>query len=664
MTEPFDLPAGAVQFELLTEATARRAAPAVPRGAVGKLSTEGGDAAIVSFDAGCVLRIASEGVGRRPEADPGRVFRATIVACDIAEPFILLIRVSLANRGRPYFMIPATLYGTNNADRGVVAGHGTGLGGDPKLTWRAPDIDRLAVMSHSWHFRADHSSVPSASATFEGRFVGLGIEETSQAPDGRWTYNGLGIWTSAEHGDALSVSIGSLDWPGRLCCHVLHPGCVVEPLTSATAVGLSCRFCLCGRAAADGFAYEPFIAGWYDAIHEPPRAGAPLRRAMSDVVTAVTTHGIDPASGHFHMFRTPEGIAPSTTLLAWAGILQIARPLIRTARLLDDAAVHEQAVNMVQRAVADAVDPGSGLFFDGFRRQRWGPNDWWTGLGLPSVVNGHACHLLMKMCDDDPGRTAWARAAESVLRRVLPHQRADGRFPAGFQPDTGAPTDFTGYGGCFFVEPLLALCRRSADPQARDAALRAMGHYWAQFTCLEWVGVDLDCAGAVDSGSSYALARALAEWHAQTGDADTLEHLGHVLHYAFTYRFGHNTRHRGPAPCDWSSSGSKVTSTHNVHLDAYGGEILETLQYYLRQRDDAYLRSRLVDSMAWARQAYNRTEGEYGWGPVGCSTEQYYHTYDRYHSTDGDGSVWTGYFPWTSGSLLNAFIAEALEAES
>ena len=67
------------------------------------------------------------------------------------------------------------------------------------------------------------------------------------------------------------------------------------------------------------------------------------------------------------------------------------------------------------------------------------------------------------------------------------------------------------------------------------------------------------------------------------------------------------------------------------------------------------------DATAWARQAYSRTAGEYGWGKVGYLTEQFYHTYDHYQCHQGDGDVWAAYFPWAVGSLLSAFLVEARE---
>ena len=75
-------------------------------------------------------------------------------------------------------------------------------------------------------------------------------------------------------------------------------------------------------------------------------------------------------------------------------------------------------------------------------------------------------------------------------------------------------------------------------------------------------------------------------------------------------------------------------------------------------RDDPYFQQRLEDAMAWARQAYNRTEAEYGWGKAGWVTEQYYHTYETYFTEEADGTVWVAYFPWTAGALLAAYALE------
>ncbi len=640
-----------LQFELM------RAKPAaqlrdIPFGEMASPSRVTDNGFRVAFESGCTLLVTLD-----PRSGPFRAGVCTIESCDVDEPFIIVIRANLRNRTRPYFMVPGTLYGTNNADRGVIGDHPLETGSDPKLTWRGNRVKRF--FSHSWHFRADHGSVPSVSANFDGRFVALGIEEASQAPSGNWVYNGLGLWTSAEHGDSISITIGALDWPGRFTSHQFRSGRVFEPLTRDTATGMSCRIGFHASLADDLFAYEPFIAAWYDRIHEPPRPGADLEIAMRDVAGALVEDGIDPEMNYFHMFMTPDGICDSVTLLAWAGVLQIARPLRRVAQWLDEQAWVDRMTDMIDRAIAESVSPDNGLFLDTVHHGKWKPNTWWPGIGQAALVNGHACYLLMKLASDTDGRPAWADTAQEVLARMVTHQRDDGRFPGGFDPEHGAPTTYETFGGCFLVAPLLLMHARATNPNARDAAIRAIEHYWNEFTRLEWVGTDMDCAGAVDSGSSYSLVRALVELHRQEGGEEVLDRIGHVLHYAFTYRLGHNTRHRH-APCDWSSCGSKVTSTQNVHLDAMGGEVLEDLLYFLGQRDDSYLRRRLADSLAWARQAYNRTEAEYGWGKVGYVTEQFYHTYDYYQSYVGDGAVWVGYFPWAAGSLLNAFLVEAM----
>jgi len=118
-----------------------------------------------------------------------------------------------------------------------------------------------------------------------------------------------------------------------------------------TAVGMSCRICIFGTVAEDQFAYEPFIAAWYDVLHELPREGPALEQAMRDVGGALVEDGIDPQTGYFHVYRTPDGIAGSETLLAWAGVLQIARPLIRVGKMLNEPRFVQTAADMVDRSV-------------------------------------------------------------------------------------------------------------------------------------------------------------------------------------------------------------------------------------------------------------------------------------------------------------------------
>jgi hypothetical protein len=623
-----------------------------------------GDGCEVSFPSGCVLHIemaASCGLIR--------VGRVEIRSCDVDEPFIIMLRIRLANREEPYFLIPSVLYGTNNASREptntFVDAHGEGdvqgYGGDPQLTYRSGKVWLDRRRSPGWHFRADRSAAPFVSATFAGHFVALGIREVTQLNCDTWAYNGLGVWTDAEHGDWITVTLGSLDWPARLIAHELGDAPLLEPLTSATAVGMKTEFVVSFAPTSDRFAYEPVLEAWYEHLREKPRPGASLEQAMRDVGTALIQDGVDPASGYFHMYRNPEGIAAFSTLLAWAGVLQIARPLMRAGRMLSESTWVDTAAEMVSRAAADAYNTSSGLFNDIYFDGRWQPNNWWPTLGHTSLINGHACYLLMKMSEDDPARHDWARAVLPVVRHVANFQREDGRLPAGFSPGNGQPTSYFGFGGCFFIAPWLMAHRLSSDSIGRDGAVAALEHYWQQFSKLQWSGVDLDCRGAQDCGSSYALIRALAELHRQTGDPQALNRLGHVINYACTYRYSYNVHLRNPV-CDWSSSGAKVTSTHNIHVDAYGGEILEDFQYYVTCTGDAHIRNRIEDSLAWARQAYNRTENEYGWGKVGWVTEQYYHTYDHYHHPEADGTVWISYFPWAAGSLLNAFVLEAERA--
>ncbi|HID09895.1 MAG TPA: hypothetical protein EYP17_01145, partial [Candidatus Latescibacteria bacterium] len=378
-----------LQFELLKAGKCLKMHE-MPRGEVGRICEWDVSGFKVSFPSGCVLHV--ELLGRSGM----RVGRIEILSCDVEEPFVVLLRMLLYNRSRPYFMIPAVLYGTNNAGRGVVAGHPGGVGADPQLDYRAREVRLDLSLSPGWHFRSDRSSMPSVSATFDGHFVALGIGEASEHSSGEWVYNSVGVWTSPDHGDSISVAMGTLNWPARLICHRFEDSPSLEPLTKGNAVGMAAEFCVYAGPAEDMFAYEPFLVDWYRHIHEPPREGPPLEWAMRDVADALVEDGIHPNSGYFHMYLDDEGFHGGT-LLAWAGILQIARPLIRTGFLLGEEGYIKTAADMVERVLKEAFNPKSGLFYDIHQDGRWQANTWWPCLGHTSLVNGHACYLLLKM---------------------------------------------------------------------------------------------------------------------------------------------------------------------------------------------------------------------------------------------------------------------------
>jgi hypothetical protein len=648
-TVPGGLSYGA--FELI-KASAVREGSGAPRGQEGTVVSRSDGALEVTFAAGCTLRLERlDREARFPH------FRAAITECSVEESFVVLLRLGLDNRTKPYFMIPGLLYGTNNAHR--ITAEPPDCGFDAKLDYRSGRVTQEACGSPEWHFRADHSGTPSVVAVHDDRVTAIGIKEVCVQTDGSWVYNSFGLWTDAKRGDSITVALGTLDWPARIICHTLGDAPVLEAIAPEDAVGLSTEICLCAESAPDRFAYEPFLEAWYDHLHEAPREGPPAREAMGDVAEALITGGVDPETGYFHMYRTPEGIQrEASTLLAWAGILQIARPLLAAGRCLESSGIVKTVSDMVDRVLVEAINEQSGFYCDSFLAdQGWIPSAWRPELGHSALINGHASYCLLKMVEEGDVPDAWADAAYRILDHALPHQRDDGRFPGGFSPEDGSPLTFDTFGGCFLTAPLFIRHRLSGDARSFEAGLRALEHYWEEFTRLEWVGVDLDCNGAVDSGSSYSLARALTEHHRLTGDSVSLDRLAHVIHYGLSYHFSYDTRHRNPV-CPWSSCGAKVTSTHNCHLDVHAGELLDNIVYYLAERENPYFARRMEDTLAWARQAYNRFDAEYSWGEKGWLVEQLYHTYDQYHAEVGDGTVWEGYFPWAAGSLLATFLVD------
>ena len=284
-------------------------------------------------------------------------------------------------------------------------------------------------------------------------------------------------------------------------------------------------------------------------------------------------------------------------------------------------------------------------------------------MGITSLMNGQTCFFLLRIIQEGWGKEQWGEKIERVLENALDFQRDDGRFPCGFDPDSEKPTTFVGFAGSEFIAPLLSYNRMFKSDKFYKSAKKALEHYWREFSTLDFPGIDLDTAGDVDSDSCYSLMTSFIEMHRQENDPSLLDKLAHVLHFGFSFQFAHNTKHRN-SPCDWSSSGGRVTCTQNVHIHARATLLLEGAIYYLKHRKNEYFELRIKDAFDWAKQAYNRTPKEYGWGKEGCLPEQYYHTYDYYHNPVGDGTTWEAYFPWAAGELIGTLALEIKQAEN
>ena len=137
-----------------------------------------------------------------------------------------------------------------------------------------------------------------------------------------------------------------------------------------------------------------------------------------------------------------------------------------------------------------------------------------------------------------------------------------------------------------------------------------------------------------------------------------------ALYYEYTFKFCYNSLIKVPplGSVGWSSSGGSITSVVNPHIHPMSSSILDEMFYYLSRKEDAYIRGRLEDTVAWSCQCHNTFDGEFGYGKKGWMSERFCHSEGLVKERYPDGSLastWFALMPWACGSILEGLTGEA-----
>ena len=183
---------------------------------------------------------------------------------------------------------------------------------------------------------------------------------------------------------------------------------------------------------------------------------------------------------------------------------------------------------------------------------------------------------------------------------------------------------------------------------------------------FECYGGPLDTDKAVDSEGILAYVRAVRLLHMLTGEEKYLDHLREGLWYEFSFKLGYNTpvQVRPLSEIGWSSCGGSITSVANPHIHPMSSTVVEEMFYYLSYREDAYVRSRLEDTLGWGLQTFNTYDKEYGYGYTGWMSERFCFCEGLVTEKYPDGmpaGTWFALMPWASASLVEGFMSAITE---
>ena len=252
----------------------------------------------------------------------------------------------------------------------------------------------------------------------------------------------------------------------------------------------------------------------------------------------------------------------------------------------------------------------------------------------------------------------WLAFVQGVVPRLAAARNGDGEYPFTLSEQTGAGLEYDSLGSAWCLAAEAALMQLTGDTADLPAMERSEVHYYDAFIRrAECYGGPPDTSKAVDSEGVLAYIRVARLLHELTGKAVYLDHLRDALCYEYSFKFCYNVPVQVPplSRLGWSSCGGSITSVANPHIHPMSCTVADEMFYYLRRRPDAYIESRLKDTVGWSLQTFNTFDREYDYGRAGWMSERFCHCEGLLVQTYPDGSLastWFAPMPWACGSVL------------
>lgn len=585
----------------------------------------------------------------------------------------------------PRFLMPAFLYGRN---KGEWADNGK---------WHWARLREGAIrMPYSpwWMVRSDRLSHPASLVFDEGRVMGLSADPYFRKEDGKifphrqqedgafYQYGGFGC--SLEDG-FVAYTLGYENAP----YFFLNSDTVYE----REPLGANCFVLQPGEEVSgslyvyDYEAESPLGLQWavediYERFHEAPRKGPDIRQATEELSGAIAEDSWRPEGKNYatQVYEREDGSLYFNEWfsISWTGGVEVAVPVLMAALRLGDEKMRCQALSCIQNVVDHSLNPASGLPYDGCENGIWSTQGWWKdhlhAKGHSSYLVGQAVFYILKGYEyekklKNAAHEDWLCFVKGVVAQMERTKNGDGEYPYIWSEETGAGLEYDAFSGAW----CLACCAYLSFLTGDDAYLEEMrkserhyyGHYLKRMECY---GTPLDTDKAVDSEGILAYIKAVRYLHALTGEALYLTHLREALGYEYTFKFCYNSPVKVPPLSEngWSSCGGSVTSTCNPHIHPMSNNVVDEMLYYLKEKEDAYVRSRMQDTVRWGCQTYNRYDGEYDYGRKGWMSERFCHSQALLVEKYPDGSpasTWFALLPWGGSNIVEGMTGDLWEQQ-
>ncbi|MCR5733987.1 MAG: hypothetical protein K6G22_05190 [Lachnospiraceae bacterium] len=586
------------------------------------------------------------------------------------------LKSASGDREKIRFFLPGFMYGTNRGDAPLVV--------DSKTPCMRMSSEFPA--SEWWMVRSDRLSHPVALMFADGHVTGFSaspyyITDGERKPwypgeSGSFDqYAGFGC--SLENGEVW-YTLGYENAPWMFVdSHTIQPqspmghNCFRISKGESVAVTLYCF----DFTADDERGIQDVIKWTYRRFHEEPRRSRSVSETVRDISEAVMrdawmsdTHSyagfVFDRGDHFEYRALPS--------ISWTNGLSAAVPMLASSCRLGNDKMRIQAVECIDHIVSESMNEKNDLPYLSEQGGVWSNRGWWYDKqrtpGHAAYLVGQSVYLILKAYalekDNGTDHEDWLLYAHRVLERTEKGRNSDGEYPYVFSEDTGAGLEYDSFSGAWCLAAAAYYGYLTGDHTYVPALLNSEKWYYDKFVKHEeCYGGPLDIDKKTDSEGILSYIRALRYLHealSEQNDAERdilLDHLRDALYYEYTFKFCYNSPIKIPplSKVGWSSCGGSITSVTNPHIHPMSSSVIDEMMYYLRFRDDEYVRSRLNDTVLWSCQCHNTYDGEYDYGKRGWMSERFCHSEGLLTERYPDGSpasTWFALMPWACGSIL------------
>ncbi|QQZ61077.1 hypothetical protein JI735_32570 [Paenibacillus sonchi] len=589
-------------------------------------------------------------------------------------------------KANPRFFLPAFMYGRNRGEAPQNVPNEF-----PRLREGSPS----RPSSPWWMVRSDRLSHPAALVYDNGKIFGLCASPYFVSKDGgktQWKpeltgefYQYSGYTCSLAKG-TVGYTLGYENAPllfikSRLVKERAPLGENCFELAASESVEFTLD--LYEYEAESELGINAVIEEIYSRYHQPPRPGSDLQTAAADLSQAIYQYAWLPEERSYSTFvyedKETDGYRYNKIIsISWTDGLPVAVPVLMAALRLGDEPMRRQALSCIQNIAENSLNPASGLPYEAYQEGKWSINGWWfDGMRTP----GHSAYLcaqalfyIMKAYEFERRlhnilHEDWMVFVKKVLLVLEKSKNSDDEYPAILSERTGAGLEYDSFSGTWCMAAMAYYSWLTGDSTHLDSLKRSEKHYYETYVRrMECYGTPLDADKAVDSEGILAYIKAVRYLHALTGDALYLDHMRDAIGYEFTFKFAYNSPVKVPplSTVGWSSCGGSVTSVANPHIHPMSSNLVDELYYFVQQRKDPYVRQRMLDTIGWGCQTYNRYDREFDHGKKGWMSERYCHSEGLVTETYSDGSpasTWFCLMPWASGSIIEGLVGDYWEAD-